>query len=117
MPLTTDTDFYSRLNPYRNLGYEYKMPLKEFFIQLGDNIKAGKVTEEEVTKFLTQHKLCFDNSRTGQPSSDWWEQERDFSKGYYMGFISCSCECGPMNEPCNELGPGSKIDFTFEKKD
>jgi hypothetical protein len=32
-------------------------------------------------------------------------------------YTSCSCECGPLDEPCNEQGPGSKVRFSFRKEE
>lgn len=87
--------------------------LKNFILDLAEKIKKDEITNEELVTFFKSHKLIFDNERTGAPSSNFFEPEYSPEKVRFIGVVSCSCLCGPLSEPCNQEGPGSK--FTFKR--
>lgn len=107
---------FARWNPYKSIGNEPEKTLRQLIIELGPKLEKGEVTDEELVTFFQQHRLVFDNTKTGQPSS-WFHEEGDsYSRARFWCTISCSCNCGPLDDPCNQLGPGSKIDFSFKGK-
>lgn len=111
---------FSRANPYENIGNAANKNLRQLIIDLGKKLEANEVTDEELVRFFQHHKLVFDNPRTGMPSSAFWEPEYAPEKVRMIAYgISCSCLCGPVEEPCNQLGPGSKpeYDWTFKKEE
>lgn len=108
---------WNRHNPYSRIGNENSKTVRELVIELGEKLKKDEVTAKETVEFLQAHKICFPNDRTGQLSSNWAEPEADPNRAVFICVISCSCACGPMDEGCNQLGPGfkPKYDFTFKK--
>jgi hypothetical protein len=110
-------DHYERMSPYRSIGNRKDKNLRQLIIDLGKKLEAGEVTDQELVDFFQFHKLVYDNPRTGMLSSAFWEPEYSPDKVRMVCFISCSCECGPMDDPCNQLGPGSKVQFTFKKEE
>jgi hypothetical protein len=105
-----------RYNPYASIGNAPDKNLRQLIIDLGKKLEANEVTDEELVTFFSHHKMVWDNPRTGMLSSAFWEPEYSPAKVRMVAAISCSCECGPMDEPCNQLGPGSKPEFTFKKE-
>lgn len=115
--LNSDHSF-SRPNPYFSIGNSYGKPAREVLIELGKKLESGQVTDEELVQFFGAHRLVFINDKTGMASSWWFEQSNSYSKATFACVRSCSCECGPLSNPCNELGPGSKtVDFSFKKEE
>lgn len=111
---------FFRHNPYESIGNSDDKNLRQLIIDLGKKLEANEVTDEELVRFFQHHKLVFDNPRTGMPSSAFWEPEYAPEKVRMIAYgISCSCLCGPVEEPCNQLGPGSKpeYDWTFKNND
>lgn len=107
---------FERNSPYRNIGNTRDKTAKQLIIELGDKLKAGSVTDTELVQFFGSHKLVFMNEKTGMHSV-WWHEEKDsHMKAQFVCFQSCSCDCGPLDDPCNQLGPGSKPNFTFKKE-
>lgn len=96
-----------RNNPYESLGDSSK-PMREFLIELGKKLERNEVEDEKLVFFFRNSKLVFDNPRTQMLSSDFTEREFNPSAVKFINIISCSCGCGPIVEPCNQLGPGSK---------
>lgn len=108
---------FLRLNPFSKFENDGKN-LRQLIIDLGKKLEANEITDEELVVFFRSHKLVFDNSRTGMPSSVFSEPEYSPDKVRMITSISCSCFCGPMDEPCNQLGPGSKTsNWTFKKEE
>lgn len=108
------SESFLRSDPFSKFENDGKN-LRELIIDLGKKLQTDEITDEELVIFFRSHKLVFDNERTGMPSSVFSEPEYSPSKVRMITAISCSCACGPMNEPCNQLGPGSKADWTFKK--
>lgn len=112
--------FYSRPDPWDKFANNSDAPLTDVIVRMGEMIKKGEVSDKEVVQFLQQHRILFHNSRTNMLSSDWSEPEASYAQARFYTGVSCSCGCGPLAEPCNEEGPGSKPNgfgqkFTFEK--
>lgn len=107
---------FARWNPYKNIGNTNDKTVRQVIIELGQKLERNEVTDEELVSFLTQHRVLFDNTRTGMLSSWFLEELDSYPRAKFVCFVSCSCECGPMDDPCNQLGPGSKIDFSFKGK-
>ena len=110
-------ELFSRRNPYKPIKNYYGKPIKEMILDIAKHIENDEVSNEVLVSFFQGHRIVFHNDGTGQLSSWWPEQLNSYDRAMFVCTVSCSCQCGPMNEPCNELGPGSKIDFTFHKKD
>lgn len=111
-----DDEHYSRFYPYRHIN-DLKKPVHETFSNIGEGLRTGRLTAKEVADFLNTHRFVFMNTNTDMPSSNWSEQVDSGDRAYFHCRISCSCKCGPLSEPCNEQGPGSKIEFSFKKED
>ena len=108
---------WERFNPYQSIGNKGKN-LRQLIIDLGKKLENNEVTDEELVRFFSSHRLVFDNPRTGMPSSAFWEPEYSPDRVRMVSFVTCSCQCGPMDEPCNQLGPGSKSNgWTFKKEE
>jgi len=111
---------FFRHNPYESIGNAEGKMLRQLIIDLGKKLEANEVTDGELVQFFQHHKLVFDNPRTGMPSADFRESEFSPDKVRLIAYgISCSCLCGPIEEPCNQLGPGSKpaYDWSFKKEE
>lgn len=107
---------FARWNPYASIGNEVGKSAKQLIIELGEKLKNNEVTDEELATFFTDHSLLFHNEKTGMLSRVWREEPTSYSKAVFVCRISCSCECGPMDDPCNQLGVGSKpMNWTFGK--
>jgi hypothetical protein len=116
----TDKDWdehYERINPYRNIGNTKGKNFRQLIIDLGKKLEANEVTDQELVDFFHFHRMVWDNPRTGMLSSAFWEPEYSPDKVRMVCTMSCSCECGPMDDSCNQLGPGSKINFSFKKEE
>jgi hypothetical protein len=101
-------DHYTRVYPYRHINDPTK-PVHETFSNIAEGLRTGKLSGKEVADFLGSHSFLFMNTETNMPSSQWHEQPDSNNRAYFHCRISCSCECGPLSEPCNEQGPSSKI--------
>lgn len=110
-------EHFDRTSPYRNVGNTRKTSARQLIIELGEKLKGDSVTDQELVQFFHHHKLVFHNDQTNMYSNGWYEDPQSYSKAKFVCVISCSCECGPMDDPCNLLGPGSKPDFTFKKEE
>jgi hypothetical protein len=108
---------FSRLNPYRPIENHYGKPIKEVLLDIAEHIKKNEITNENLVSFFQGHSILFHNNKTNQLSSWWPEQLDSYDKAMFVCRVSCSCKCGPLDEPCNEQGPGSKVDFSFRKEE
>lgn len=107
---------FSRLYPYEHI-HPHNTSLKDVLIHIGKGLEEGRLTQKEVVDFLSSAKLVFLNTKTNMDSAWFWEQEDSHERAYFHCIRSCSCECGPLSEPCNEQGPDSKIEFSFKKEE
>lgn len=114
--------FYTRPEPWAKFVNNSETPVTDVIVRMGELIKKGEVSDSDVVQFLRQHKIVFHNTRTNMLSSNWSEPEASYAQARFHMSVTCSCGCGPMAEPCNEEGPGSKpngfgqkFDFAFEK--
>lgn len=112
-----EKQMFYRSNPYSPIANTDSKTVGELIIELGEKLKDGSVTSKQAVEFFQAHKICFPNERTGMLSSDWREPEADYNKAVFTCVISCSCGCGPMDEDCNQLGPGSKPKYNFTFKE
>ncbi len=105
---------FSRPNPYGSIGNEPGKPARELIIELGKKLEAGAVSNEELVNFFNGHRLVFANSTTKQLSSWWPEQLNSYEGAFFTCVVSCSCLCGPLSDPCNQQGLGSKTSFSLK---
>lgn len=108
---------FTRLYPFEHIHPE-QTSVKDVLIHIGKGLDNGTLTSKEVIDFLSSAKLVFHNTNTKMLSAWFFEQPDSHERAYFHCVRSCSCECGPLSEPCNEQGPGSKtIDLTFKKEE
>lgn len=93
-----------RENPYKNINNEWLKPAKELIVELGKRIEQEEVTDQEFVQFFQDHKLMFLNSETQRLSNTWQEESDAYKKASFICTVSCSCECGPLSEPCYQRG-------------
>lgn len=108
---------FTRLNPYKPIENHYGKPIKQVILEIAKHIQNDEVSNETLVSFFQGHKILFHNDNTGQLSSWWPDQPNSYDKAVFYCTVSCSCNCGPLDEPCNEQGPGSKVKFSFKKKE
>ena len=111
-----DNDHFSRFYPFRHFA-KRNQPAHEVLATIANGLKTGEIQGHEVKEFLASHKLVFFNTNTQMASDKWSEQPDSTERAYFHCYSTCSCECGPLDEPCNEQGPGSKVRFSFRKEE
>lgn len=75
-------------------------------------IQNNTIASADLVSFFEKHRVEYVNEQ-GEPFS---RQPSIYDRPTGSARMSCSCLCGPSDEPCNELGLGSKTDFTFKKE-
>ncbi len=107
---------FSRLYPYAHF-HDPGATAKDVLIKLGKGLETGSVSIEEAVGFLNASKLVFLNTHTNMLSQWFYEEPDSYSRAIFHNATSCSCLCGPLSDPCNEQGPGSKVSFSFKKEE
>lgn len=108
--------YFKRLYVYAHF-HKQGATAKEVLISIGKGLETGDISIEDAVNFLNASKLVFHNTKTNMFSQWFYEEPDSYSRAIFHNATSCSCLCGPLSEPCNEQGPGSKVNFSFKKEE
>lgn len=98
---------FKRLYPFEEINPQ-NVTLDQLVVNMAKKIENGAMNLQDVAYFFTTHELIFFNPETKMYSGNFFEPGFKNELLEFRTFRSCSCDCGPLSEPCNMLGPGSK---------